>query len=245
VGITVLIADDQPLMRAALRACLAAEPDVTVVGEAADGKDAVELAERVKPDVVIMDLRMPGMDGVAATRRLVAGSGSGPPVRVLALTTFDLDEYVVEALRAGASGFLLKDATPEELVNAVRVIANGDALIAPAVTRRLLDRYAHLLPPVTPGTQALVARLTDRELAVLKILARGWSNAEIGHALHLAESSVKSHVSHLLAKLGLTDRVRLVVFAYESRLVQPGWIDAAPPPHDAPPEQPPGRRPAR
>jgi DNA-binding NarL/FixJ family response regulator len=235
MGITVLIADDQPLMRAALRTCLATEPDLDVVGEAADGKEAVELAERLQPDVIIMDIRMPGMDGVAATSRLLAGAGSGTRTRVLALTTFDLDEYVVEALRAGASGFLLKDATPEELIRAVRVIAAGEALLAPAVTRRLLDRFARLLPS-TARTQAPSARLTDRELAVLKILARGSSNAEIGQAMHLAESSVKSHVSHLLAKLGLTDRVQLVVFAYESGLVQPGSAGTVPRPRDAPTE---------
>jgi DNA-binding NarL/FixJ family response regulator len=259
MGITILVADDQPLMRAALRVCLAAEPDLTVVGEAADGQDAVELAERLKPNVLIMDIRMPRMDGVTATRHLLAGSGGSAgsagsagsggsggntPVRVLALTTFDLDEYVVEALRAGASGFLLKDATPEELVHAVRVIAGGEALLAPSVTRRLLDRYAYLLP-VTPRTQALVARLTARELAVLKILARGSSNAEIGQAMHLAESSVKSHISHLLAKLGLTGRIQLVVFAYETGLVQPGWADAVPRPRDASPEQVTGRQPTR
>jgi DNA-binding NarL/FixJ family response regulator len=222
MGITILIADDQPLMRAALRTCLAAEPDMSVVGEAADGHEAVELAERLQPNVIIMDIRMPRMDGVAATRRLLAGTSGATSVRVLALTTFDLDEYVVEALRAGASGFLLKDATPEELIHAVRVIAAGEALLAPAVTRRLLDRYARLLPSTTPHTQAVVTRLTDRELAVLKILARGSSNAEIGEAMHLAQSSVKSHVSHLLAKLGMTDRVQLVIFAYETGLVQPG-----------------------
>jgi len=222
MGITVLIADDQPLMRAALRMCLAAEPDLAVVGEAADGQEAVELAERLQPNVIIMDIRMPRMDGVAATRRLLAGSGGGSSARVLALTTFDLDEYVVEALRAGASGFLLKDATPEELIHAVRVIAAGEALLAPAVTRRLLDRYARLLPSITPRTQALVTSLTDRELAVLKLVARGSSNAEIGQTMHLAQSSVKSHVSHVLAKLGLTDRVQVVVFAYENGLVQPG-----------------------
>jgi DNA-binding NarL/FixJ family response regulator len=245
MGIAILIADDQPLMRAALRVCLAAEPDLTVVGEAADGQEAVELAGRLKPNVLIMDIRMPRMDGVTATRRLLAGSDGGTSVRVLALTTFDLDEYVVEALRAGASGFLLKDATPEELVHAVRVIAGGQALLSPSVTRRLLDRYAHLLPPATPRTQALVARLTDRELAVLKTLAQGSSNAKIGQVMHLAESSVKSHVSHLLAKLGLTDRVQLVVFAYETGLVQPGWPDAVPRPRDAATEQIAGRRPAR
>ncbi len=223
MSITVLIADDQPLMRAALRMSLAAEPDLVVVGEAADGLEAVELAERLQPDLVVMDIRMPNLDGVAATRRLTAPE-RGQPVKVLAITTFDLDEYVVEALRAGASGFLLKDATPEELVHAVRVVAAGNALLAPTVTRRLLDRYAHRLPPVKPERPELLASLTARELAVLKLVARGYSNADIGRALHLAETTVKTHVGHLLAKLGLTDRVQLVVLAYESGLVQPGVI---------------------
>lgn len=217
----VLIADDQPLMRAALRMCLAAEPDFDIVGEAVDGAAAVELAERLRPDVVVMDIRMPRMDGVAATRKLTRLGGS---VRVLALTTFDLDEHVVEALRAGASGFLLKDATSDELVNAVRIVANGDAVLAPAVTRRLLDRYARRLPPVR-GAPNPPASITPRELAVLKLVAGGHSNAEISGALHLAESSVKTHVSHLLAKLNLRDRVHVVVFAYESGLITPGRDD--------------------
>jgi DNA-binding NarL/FixJ family response regulator len=223
VSITVVIADDQPLMRAALRMTLAETPGIEVVGEAADGVQAVELAERLRPDVVVMDVRMPNLDGVAATGRLT-GPGPGKPVRVLAITTFDLDEYVVEALRAGASGFLLKDATPEELVHAVRVIGAGDALLAPKVTRRLLDRYARRLPPAnTEGTEVL-DRLTNREIAVLNLVARGHSNAEVGQALHLAETTVKTHVAHLLAKLGLADRVHIVVFAYESGLVKPGTI---------------------
>jgi DNA-binding NarL/FixJ family response regulator len=221
VTITVLVADDQPLMRSALRTCLASEPDLEVVGEAVDGRDAVERAGRLRPDVVLMDIRMPHLDGVAATRQLVRATG-GRPIKVLMLTTFDLDEYIVDALRAGASGFLLKDATPEALVHAVRVIAAGDALLAPTVTRRLLDRYAHRLPPVTADPERLLGDLTGRELTVLKLLARGLSNAEIGQALHLAPSSVKTHVSHLLAKRQLTDRVQLVVLAYESGLVLPG-----------------------
>ena len=223
MSITVLIADDQPLMRAALRMTLAGEPDIEVVGEAADGVEAVELAERLRPDVAVMDIRMPNLDGVAATRRLT-GPGDGKPVKVLAITTFDLDEYVVEALRAGASGFLLKDATPEELVHAVRVIGDGNALLAPTVTKRLLDQYARRLPPATPQGVEMLDKLTNRELAVLNLLARGHSNAEVGQALHLAETTVKTHVAHLLAKLGLADRVQVVVFAYESGLVKPGTI---------------------
>jgi DNA-binding NarL/FixJ family response regulator len=223
VSITVLIADDQPLMRAALRMTLAGEPDIEVVGEAADGVEAVELAERLRPDVAVMDIRMPNLDGVAATRRLTS-PGDCKPVKVLAITTFDLDEYVVEALRAGASGFLLKDATPDELVHAVRVIGAGNALLAPTVTKRLLDQYARRLPPATPPSVEMLDTLTNRELAVLNLLARGHSNAEVGQALHLAETTVKTHVAHLLAKLGLADRVHVVVFAYESGLVKPGTI---------------------
>jgi DNA-binding NarL/FixJ family response regulator len=223
VSISVLIADDQPLMRAALRLSLTAEPDIELAGEAADGRQAVELAERTRPDVVVMDIRMPRLDGVAATRQLTA-PGDGKPVKVLVITTFDLDEYVVEALRAGASGFLLKDATPEELVYAVRMIAAGNALLAPSITKRLLDRYARRLPPVTSQGQEVLDNLTGREFAVLNLVARGHSNAEIGQELHLAESTVKTHVGHLLAKLGLPDRVHLVIFAYESGLIEPGTI---------------------
>ena len=202
---------------------LEAESDIDVVGEAGDGERAVALAEQLRPDVVVMDIRMPILDGVEATRRLTT-RGTGEAVKVLVITTFDLDENVVEALRAGASGFLLKDTTADELVHAVRVVAAGDALLAPAVTRRLLDQYAHRLPPPTPPRSQSVKNLTNREHQVLALVTRGYSNSAIAQELHLAESSVKTHVSHLLHKLGLTDRVQLVVFAYENGLVQPGAI---------------------
>ncbi len=217
--VRVLVADDQPLMRAALVMCLSAEPDFQVVGEAPDGIEATELAQRLRPDVAVMDIRMPNLNGVAATRSLTKLS-----VKVLIVTTFDIDEYVVEALRAGASGFLLKDVTPQELVHAVRVIAGGEALLAPAVTRRLLDRYASRLPLPGPPSSELLGRLTGRELNVLELVALGLSNMEIGQTLHIAGSSVKTHVGHLLAKLGLTDRVHLVIFAYEHGVIQPGMI---------------------
>jgi DNA-binding NarL/FixJ family response regulator len=218
--ISVVIADDQPLMRSALRMCLSSEPDIEVIGEASDGLEAVVISERLRPDAVIMDIRMPTLDGVAATARLTAPA-QGQPVRVLIITTFDLDDYVVEALRAGASGFLLKDATPEELVHAVRVVAAGDAVLAPKITRRLLDLYAQRLPALRRPT-AVLTQVTKREQAVLLLVAEGNSNAEIARSLHLAESSVKSHVGHLLAKLGLTDRVHLVIFAYDNGLVWHG-----------------------
>jgi DNA-binding NarL/FixJ family response regulator len=223
VTIQVLIADDHPLMRAAMRMTLTAEPDLEVVGEAADGLTAVQLARQLRPHVAIMDIRMPILDGVAATECLTDPE-QGRPVKVLVITSFHLDEYVVEALRAGASGFLLKDVTSEELVRAVRVVAADNALLAPSVTKRLLDRYARRLPPATPQGLELLGNPTERELAVLKLVARGHSNAEIGRVLQLAETTVKTHVGHLLAKLGVTDRVQLVVLAYESGLVQPGAI---------------------
>ena len=222
---TVLIADDQPLMRSALRACLDAEADLTVVGEAVDGADAVRQAQRLRPDVVVMDIRMPVMDGIEATRRIVALDGRAP-LRVLVMTTFDLDEHIIDALRAGASGFLVKDAPPEELIDAVRLIADGQALLAPSVTRRLLDLRARTLPPLRSAQRdAALAGITARELAVLKLVARGLSNTDIAHELDVAPSSVKTHVGHLLAKLRLTDRVHLVVFAYEHELVRPGGAD--------------------
>ena len=225
MSITVIVADDQPLMRSALRMCLSTEPDIDVLGEASDGREAVAMAEQLRPDAVIMDIRMPNLDGVAATRRLTAPSDRGP-TKVLIITTFDLDEYIVEALRAGASGFLLKDATPAELVHAVRVVAAGEALLSPEITKRLLDLYARRLPPVRRQSTAL-AQITKREETVLKLVAQGHSNAQIGQSLHLAESSVKSHVGHLLAKLGLADRVHLVIFAYDNGLVWQGATDPA------------------
>jgi DNA-binding NarL/FixJ family response regulator len=221
VSIRLLIADDQPLMRSALRTCLAAETDFEVVAEAEDGLSAVAIARRLRPDVVLMDVRMPRLDGVAATRLLMSDP---QPFKVLVLTTFELDEYIVEALRAGASGFLLKDARPEELVHAVRVIAAGEAILAPAVTRRLLDRYARRFPSLEPALEQTSRTLTARELVVLRLVARGMSNAEIGAELNLADSSIKTHVSHILAKFGMAQRVQLVVLAYETGLVEPNTI---------------------
>jgi DNA-binding NarL/FixJ family response regulator len=219
--VRILIADDQPLMRSALRTCLDAEADFDVVAEVEDGLRAVEVARRLRPDVVVTDVRMPKMDGVGATRLLMSDP---QPFKVLVLTTFELDEYIVEALRAGAGGFLLKDARPEELVHAVRVIAAGEAILAPAVTRRLLDRYARRLPSLEPVNEQKLRTLTTQEMVVLKLVARGMSNREIGAELHLAESSIKTHVSHVLSKLGMAQRVQLVVLAYETGLVQPHTI---------------------
>jgi DNA-binding NarL/FixJ family response regulator len=231
MSVRVLVADDQPLMRAALRLCLESEDDVEVVGEAGDGAAVVELARSLRPDVVVMDVRMPVLDGIEATRRVVGLPGDRP-VRVLVITTFDLDEYVVDAIRAGASGFLLKDATPEDLLRAVRVVADGGALLSPSVTRRLLDLYAGAWPEVSPrpAVPTVPAQVTERELAVLRLVAHGLSNAEIAATLHLAHSSVKTHVSHLLAKLGLADRTQLAVFAYQHDLVRPGETSAGRPP---------------
>jgi DNA-binding NarL/FixJ family response regulator len=223
--IRVLIADDQPLMRSALRMCLDSEPGMVVVGEAADGREAIRLAQQRRPDVVLLDIRMPHIDGLEVTRRLTDPREREPgpgPVRILVITGFDLDDYIVDALRAGASGFLFKDASADEVVRAVRVIAAGEALLAPSVTRRLLDRYARLLPSSAAPASTLTAGLTKRELTVLHLASRGWGNAEIAQSLHVAPSSVKTHIGHLLAKLGLADRIQLVIFAYENGLVQPG-----------------------
>jgi DNA-binding NarL/FixJ family response regulator len=217
VTIRVMIAEDQPLMRTALRDCLGSEPEIEVVAEAANGEQAVEQARIHAPDVAIIDIRMPVMDGIEATRRIVDG-GAAPP-RVIVMTTFELDDYIVNALRVGASGFLLKDATAEELVHAVRTVAGGEALLAPGVTRRLLDRYARFLP--APTALMPEADLTPRELEVLRLVAQGESNAQIAARLFVAESSVKTHIGHLLVKLGVHDRVHLVIHAYESGLVQP------------------------
>ena len=222
MSIDLLIVDDQPLLRAGFRMILEAETDLRVVGEAADGRSAVEVARRLRPDVVLMDIRMPVMDGVEATR-LLAGPGVESPIRVLILTTFDLDEYIVEALRNGASGFLLKDVPPEQLIDAVRVIADGGALLAPRVTRRLLDAFAHRLPRAD-ARAATTSELTERELEVLRLMAAGKSNAEIAEELVVGETTVKTHVSRVLMKLDLRDRVQAVVFAYESGIVQPGNV---------------------
>jgi DNA-binding NarL/FixJ family response regulator len=218
VTISVLLVDDQPLLRTGFRMILSAEPSLTVVGEAGDGATAVELARRLRPDVVLMDIRMPGMDGIAATR-LLAGPGVEDPLKVLILTTFELDEYVVEALRAGASGFLLKDAPPEDLAEAIVIVASGEALLAPSITRRLLDRVASRLPPAKENAIPALAELTDRELEVLKLIARGMSNAEIAEKLVVSETTVKTHVSRVLSKLDVRDRVQVVILAYESGLV--------------------------
>jgi DNA-binding NarL/FixJ family response regulator len=215
--IRVLLVDDQPLLRTGFRLILENEPDIAVVGEAGDGAAGVRLARQERPDVVLMDIRMPVLDGVAATRELSTVDG----VRVLMLTTFNVDEYVVEALRAGASGFLLKDVRASDLVEAVRVVAAGEALVAPAVTRRLLERFLRHLPASDQTAPAALDGLTEREVQVLELVARGQSNAEIAAALVVTETTVKTHVHHLLTKLGLRDRVQLVVVAYDSGLVRP------------------------
>jgi len=215
--IRVLLVDDQALWRAGIRHVLDAQPDLSVVGEAADGRQALETLTTIRADVVLMDVRMPALDGVAATRLLLQRAGARAP-RVIALTTFDADEHVLAALRAGASGFLLKDTEPEQLMHAIRAVAAGDAVVAPAPTRRLLERFAPALRPADPR----LGDLTERERAVLLAVARGASNAEIGAELFLAEATVKTHVGRLLAKLGARDRVQLAIFAYESGLVRPG-----------------------
>ena len=214
--IRVLIVDDQQLVRSGFRLILEAEDDLTVVGEAADGAEAVELARRSSPDVVLMDVQMPVMDGLAATRTITGGA-TGPAVVIL--TTFDRDDYVFEALRAGAAGFLLKNAPPERLVEAVRIVAAGDGLLAPEVTRRVIAELARR--PSTPDPAGVLAPLTDREREVLTLVAAGMSNAEIGAALYLGEATVKTHVSNMLLKLRLRDRVQAVILAYECGLVVP------------------------
>jgi DNA-binding NarL/FixJ family response regulator len=216
--IRIVIADDQELVREGLRMMLDAEPDLAVVGEAGNGGEALAAARAHDPDVLVMDVRMPELDGIEATRRLVAAGGRA---RVLMLTTFDLDEYVYRAMKAGASGFLLKDATREQLAAAVRTIATGDALLAPVITRRLIEDFCQR-PPPTAGLPDAVSHLSQRELEVLRMLARGLSNAEIAARLYLSETTVKSHVARILAKLDLRDRVQTVVFAYEAGIVRPG-----------------------
>ncbi|MGY0235439.1 response regulator [Longispora urticae] len=216
--VRVLLVDDQPLLRTGFRMVLGAESDLDIVGEAGDGAEAVDLARRLLPDVVLMDIRMPRMDGVAATKAIV---DARLPVRVLILTTFDLDEYVVSALRAGASGFLAKDVPAEDLVTAIRTVAAGEAVVAPRLLRRLLDQVVEHLPdPNVNPTKALSA-LTEREREVLGLMARGLSNAEIAKELSVSETTVKTHVGHVLTKLNLRDRVQAVVLAYESGLIRP------------------------
>ena len=219
--IRVLLVDDQPLLRTGFRMILEAEPDITVVGEAQDGRAALDAVARTSPDVVLMDIRMPRLDGVEATRRL-CGPDARSPTRVIILTTFDLDEYIVDALRYGASGFLLKDVPPDELISAIRVVASGGALLAPSVTRRLLDTFAQRLSRPDPTTARAVGTLTEREREVLHLLGRGLSNPEIAEHLVLGEATVKTHVSRVLMKLDLRDRVQAVILAYEAGLVRPG-----------------------
>jgi DNA-binding NarL/FixJ family response regulator len=213
--IRVLLADDQTLVRSGFRMILRAEPGIEVVGEAADGAEAIAIARELDPDVVLMDVRMPNVDGIEATRRITDGSEHAP--RVLVLTTFDLDEYVYEALRAGASGFLLKDAPEEQLVSGIKIVAGGASLFAPAVTRRLIERFAGAAPTALPPA---LGDLTPRELEVLRLVARGLSNAEIAIELVLSEHTAKTHVAHILDKLDLRDRVQAVVLAYESGMVR-------------------------
>jgi DNA-binding NarL/FixJ family response regulator len=220
VSLGVLIVDDQALVRAGFRMILEAEQDIQVVGEAADGREAVAEARRLRPDVVLMDVRMPEVDGIEATRRLLGDDGA--VVKVVMLTTFDMDEYVYDALRAGASGFLLKDVPPEQLVDGIRAVASGDALLAPSVTRRVIEEFVRRPPDSVRTAPPELAELTARELEVLKLVARGLANAEIAKELFISETTVKTHVAHVLMKLKLRDRVQAVVFAYESGLVLPG-----------------------
>ena len=216
---TLLIVDDQALVRVGLRKILENEPEMTVVGEAGDGEDAVASARRLRPDIVLMDIRMPVLDGIEATRRIVRAQ---PSTRVLILTTFGLDTYVYDALRAGASGFMLKDAPPEEIAAAVRIVASGEALLAPAVTRAVIEEFARH-PPSAPATPPpAVAELTPREQEVLDLLARGLSNPEICERLVISEATAKTHVAHILQKLDLRDRVQAVIYAYETGVVAPG-----------------------
>ena len=218
--IRVLIVDDQSLVRAGFRMILEAEEDVEVVGEAADGSEAIAAAGELNPDVILMDVRMPNVDGLEATRRLLDGKDAGP--RILILTTFDLDEYVYEALRVGASGFLLKDTPPEQLVEAIRVVASGDALLSPTITRRVIEEFVRRPPASVRKPAPSLEELTARELEMLRYIARGLSNAEIAKAAFVSETTVKTHVAHILMKLRLRDRVQAVVFAYENGVVAPG-----------------------
>ncbi len=213
----VVIADDQALVRAGFRMILEAVGGFNVVGEAADGEEAIAAVRRHRPDLVLMDVRMPTLDGIEATRRILSG---GSPCRIVILTTFDLDEHVFAALRAGASGFLLKDVSPEHLVASLRMVAGGEALLAPSITRRLIERFA--APSSRPAASQVLSTLTEREREVLILIARGLSNEELATQLHVGESTIKTHVGRVLAKLGLRDRVQAAVFAYENGLIQPG-----------------------
>src|SRR4051794_33036506 len=219
MSVRIMIADDQALVRAGFKMILDAEDDIEVVGEAVDGVQAVDMARRLKPDVVLMDIRMPELDGIEATRRVVAAREDDSPTRVIMLTTFDLNEYVYDALRAGASGFLLKDVPPEQLAEGIRVVAGGDALLAPSITRRLIQEFAQAGP--LSGPPPGLDELTARELEVFKLVARGLSNAEIAAELVVSETTVKTHVARMLMKLGLRDRVQAVVLAYESGVAVP------------------------
>jgi DNA-binding NarL/FixJ family response regulator len=223
MSIRILIADDQSLVRTGFRMILDSEPDLDVVGEAVDGREAVDKAKAAKPDVILMDIRMPELDGIEATRRIVADGGEEAP-KILMLTTFDLNEYVYEALRAGASGFLLKDVPAEQLADGVRVVAAGEALLAPSVTRRLLAEFAQVRPRDAAPPPAF-DDLTPRELEVFRLIARGLSNAEVAQELIVSETTVKTHVARVLMKLGLRDRIQAVVLAYESGIIQPGAED--------------------
>jgi DNA-binding NarL/FixJ family response regulator len=223
MSIRILIADDQSLVRTGFRMILDAEPDLDVVGEAVDGREAVDKAKAAKPDVILMDIRMPELDGIEATRRIVGDGGDEAP-KILMLTTFDLNEYVYEALRAGASGFLLKDVPAEQLADGVRVVAAGEALLAPSVTRRLLAEFAQVRPRDAAPPPAF-DELTPRELEVFRLIARGLSNAEVAQELIVSETTVKTHVARVLMKLGLRDRIQAVVLAYESGIIQPGAED--------------------
>jgi DNA-binding NarL/FixJ family response regulator len=218
--VRIVVADDHQVVRTGFAGLLGTQPDFAVAGVASDGAEALEVCAKVRPDVVLMDVRMPGMDGIEATRRLTTMAGGGP--RILILTTFDLDEYVYDALRAGASGFLLKDVTAEHLFDAVRVVAAGEALLAPTVTRRLISEFSRLRPSSGPAAPAVLGTLTPRETEVLRLVAEGLSNPEIAVRLVVTEETVKSHVSRILSKLGLRDRTQAVVAAYESGLVVPG-----------------------
>jgi DNA-binding NarL/FixJ family response regulator len=223
VTVRVLIVDDQTLVRTGFRMILEAEPDIEVVGEAGDGAEAIEEVLRLEPDVVLMDVRMPELDGIEATRRLLSDGASA--TKVVMLTTFDMDEYVYDALQAGASGFLLKDVPPEQLIDGIRAVANGDALLAPSITRRLIEEFVRAAPARNDPPAGL-EELTAREVEVLRLIARGFSNAEIAKELFVSETTVKTHVAHVLMKLNVRDRVQAVVLAYESGIVQPG---ASPP----------------